>query len=112
MLQTEFYGSLVPKDAQSANHGFSLIIQVAMMPERFALMDIADMNLDEGNIHTRKSISNCDTRMCEGTWVNDDSFDLVYPRLVDAVDNCAFPVGLEVRECYAGGVCFALCFSC
>ena len=81
-----------------------------MMSERLALVHIADVHLDEGDVDAGQRVPDRDAGVCECAWVNHDGFDLVDTCLVYPVDYGAFPVGLEVRELDVGG--FALGFGC
>jgi hypothetical protein len=98
VLGTKLNRSLIPKNAQPTNYRLSFITQIAMMSKCFPLMHIADMHFHKRNVHARKRVSNRYTGMCKRAWVNNDSFGAVEARFVDSVDNCAFPVGLEVGE--------------
>lgn len=61
-------------------------------------MHIADMHLDKRNVHADQRVPQRDARMCQGPGVYDDGIDFVGSRGVDAVDERAFVVGLQVRE--------------
>jgi len=60
------------------------------------------MDLEEGYIHASQRISQGYTGMGEGTWIDDYSVD-VTAGFVDAIDQGAFPVRLEVVEGYCEG---------
>lgn len=65
-------------------------------------MNITDMHLDERYSDPGNGIPQRHTRMGEATGVNDDCID-VTAGFVDAIDDGAFVVGLEVGKCHVEG---------
>lgn len=47
----------IPAHTQPTDHGYSLVRQVRVMPERFSCVDVADMELDEGDGHPQESVA-------------------------------------------------------
>lgn len=78
------------------------------MSELLAAVDIADVKLDERDIHTQKGITDGNRCVREAAWVNDDAVDMAASGLY-AVDNGAFVVGLECLECGTQRGCTLLC---
>jgi len=102
MQRSILNSSFVAKSSQTCNHSLSLVTQITMMSKRLPLMHICDMDLEEGYIHASQRISQGYTGMGEGTWIDDYSVD-VTAGFVDAIDQGAFPVRLEVVEGYCEG---------
>lgn len=79
------------------------------MPEILSRVNITNVHLKERNRHSREGIAQRHARVREPAGVDDDELGGL-ARFVDAVDNGAFMVGLEVVHCEAEAL--ALGFGC
>lgn len=69
-----------------------------MPPPLLPRVHIADMDLHEGDLNRQQRVPQRDTRVREGRGVDDDPRGAVGAGAVDAVDEGAFVVGLEMDE--------------
>lgn len=69
------------------------------MAECLPRMNIADVDLDEWDVHTHQSISDSNAGMRESSWIDDNGVD-ISTCLVDAIDYHTLMVRLQVCKCY------------
>ena len=95
LLRDKVDSSRVAEDAQPTDNTDSLVTQEAAVPELFSGVDIADVDFQEGDCNSGKSIAKSHARVCKTSRIDDDelgfSAGLVYP-----VDDGPFVVRLEV----------------
>ena len=73
-----------------------------MVPERLARVHVAQVHLDERDLHRQQRVAQRDARVREAGRVEDDERDVAGRRLVDALDQLGFGVALERRQLVAG----------
>lgn len=88
----------VPSHAHPHNDASSDLAEERMMPERFPRMNIADMHLDKRPLARAQRIAQRDRRVRPRACVDHDARRAVCARGVDAVQQDAFVVRLQVRE--------------
>lgn len=86
--------NLIPINTQSNNNARRLIAEIRVMAPRLSSMNIAHMQLNKRNTHTKQGIANSHRGMRISARVDNDAIDVAAGGL-DAVDDCAFVVGLE-----------------
>lgn len=89
--------NLIPINPQPNNNPSRLITKVRVMAPRLPGMHIAHMQLDKRDTNTEEGIADSNGGMRVSTRVDDDAVDVAAGSL-DAVDDCAFVVGLEGVE--------------
>lgn len=70
-------------------------MEVAVMAPRLAGVHIGHMALDKGDADTEQGVPDRDRSMRVAARIDDDCVDLFLTRLLDAVDDAAFVIGLE-----------------
>ena len=65
-----------------------------MLPERFARVHVAQVDLDERDLHRQQRVAQCDAGVGEAGRIEEDEGDVAVRRLVDAVDEFGFRVAL------------------
>ena len=84
--------------AEAANHGFGLIGEIGVMPERFATMHVRQMNLDERDADARQCVPNRHARVRVRGGIDQHEIGLFGPRGLNAVDERAFVIALKRRR--------------
>ena len=97
MPRSIFNRSFISIRSQTTDNRFCLVAQIAMMSKCFALVDVADVNFDKGNVHAHQSISQADARMRQCSRVDYNGINIA-ARFVNAIDQDPFVVGLGMRK--------------
>lgn len=97
-MQHVFHCCLISIRSQSHNYSNGNVTEVTLVPELLALVNVADMTLNERNINTSDSVSDCDRCVGVSSRVDDDKVNLLCPCTMDTVDQEAFVVRLECGE--------------
>ena len=84
----------VTDGAETADGPDSNVGEVGVVPEGFARVHVAQVDLDERNPDRQQCVTECDARVRETGRVEDDVGDVAVWRLVDAVDQLSFRVAL------------------
>ena len=72
-----------------------------MMAERFAGMNVGNMDFDNGDFYAPNRVTNCHTRMRQSTRVEDNArVGLVETNFVELVNQYAFVVRLHILDLY------------
>lgn len=83
---------------QSADHAKGERGKKTVVPKYFALMDIGQMNFDEGEGHSRQRISHRHTGVGVGGGVDDDEAAVGARRCLNSINQGPFVVALETFE--------------
>lgn len=92
-----FQCSNVAIHSQTGDNRLGLVTQIAVMAKRFPCMHVADVQLDEWYIHAQQCVSDGHRGVRIGSRIDDDAMHTARTGFMDAVDDGAFVVGLEVR---------------
>src|SRR5216684_3565715 len=88
-----FDGKRVALRAEAADHGTGGFRDIGIVPETFTGVNVADMNLDGRQLHAENRIQDRD-RGAVARGVDHDARRLVFPCLLNPVDEFALAVGL------------------
>ena len=75
-----------------------------MLAEAFPRMNIADMNFDKRQRHTKQGITQGNTGVGKGGGVDNDEGRIVLAGGMDAFNQDVLGIALQMIECVAGGV--------
>src|ERR1700687_4186908 len=89
-----FDGKRVALRAEAANHGTGGFRDIGIVPETFTGVDIADVNLARRKLHGKERIEDRDRGGGIARGVDHDARRLVFPRLLNPIDEFALAVGL------------------
>ena len=84
----------VAVDAKSGDHRLGHFRNIGIVPEAFARMNVGDVHLDRGKFHCEKCIHDGDRRRSVAGRIYDDGAGIFRMRLLNPVDQFAFPVRL------------------
>jgi len=97
-VEREFERVHISLPAKAANHAFSLVGEIRVMPERFAAMYVRQMNLDERDADPRQCVPNGHAGVRVRGGIDQYEIGLFSPGGLDAIDESAFMIALERRE--------------
>jgi len=93
-LHQKAQSRLITISTQPTNHTHGQIREVRMVAKRFSLMHIGQMHLNKRDVHARDCVTDGDTGVGEGGWIDDDGI-VLRARLVNRLDNLAFVIALK-----------------
>ena len=102
---------MIARNALSDNACQCNIREKAAVTKAFALMWIADVYQNQGDLACQYGVAQGDACVRECGWVEDDSVNIVMYRLMNAINECVLGIALKKFEgCAAGLVkCLVQC---
>jgi len=87
----------VSRNPETRHHRIGPLADIGQVAKGLAAVDLTDMHLDHRPFKSIERVQNRNRRMGQGGRIDDDPRGLV-ARLMNPVDDLAFPVGLQQRD--------------